>query len=290
MHQRPHLAKQTIDEHMLNKINKKTQSKTDKLSHSEKLAYINNDYCEITRNYTSFYGMNILGVVLFLPVVILCFGATLFLLYDTAFNFERYVETWSSGVGDEFLLHIAFFTIFFMTFVFAAIVNYFIFAPRHYPVRFNRKTGKVYVYDYVMYSITYKLTYNFWCYHTFYKRTKPECKEYDWSQIQAISIYSRNKHSSYSTIRCVVYDSSISTTMIDSFNLISTDAGTDALFMPNYKLWLWISNYMSFNDALLDTSLNTKVGIYGREVKWPDEMDKKSKASSLDEYRKICSE
>lgn len=187
-------------------------------------------------------------------------------------------------------MHFAVVIIFFMTFVFAAVVNYFIFAPRHYPVRFNRKTGKVYVYDHVMYSITYKLTYTFWWYYPFYKRTRPECKEYDWSQIQAISIYSRNKHSSYSTIRCIVYDSSISTTMFDAFNLISTDAGTDALLMPNYKLWLWICNYMSFNDRLLDTSVNTQVGIYGREVKWPDDIDKKSKAFSLDEYRRICSE
>lgn len=185
-------------------------------------------------------------------------------------------------------MHFAVVIIFFMTFVFAAVVNYFIFAPRHYPVRFNRKTGKVYVYDHVMYSITYKLTYTFWWYYPFYKRTRPECKEYDWSQIQAISIYSRNKHSSYSTIRCIVYDSSISTTMIDAFNLISTDAGTDALLMPNYKLWLWIC--MSFNDRLSDTSVNTQVGIYGREVKWPDDIDKKSKAFSLDEYRRICSE
>ncbi|VUT16619.1 DUF6708 domain-containing protein [Klebsiella pasteurii] len=290
MQQRPHLAKQTIDEHQLNKLNKTTQSKTDKLSHSGKLAYINDDYCEITRNYTSFYGMNILGVVLFLPVAILCFGAVLFFFYDAIFNYARYVETWQSRADDQLLMHFAVVIIFFMTFVFAAVVNYFIFAPRHYPVRFNRKTGKVYVYDHVMYSITYKLTYTFWWYYPFYKRTRPECKEYDWSQIQAISIYSRNKHSSYSTIRCIVYDSSISTTMIDAFNLISTDAGTDALLMPNYKLWLWICNYMSFNDRLLDTSVNTQVGIYGREVKWPDDIDKKSKAFSLDEYRRICSE
>lgn len=290
MHRQPHLAKQNIDARLLNQLNKKTQSKTDKLSHSGKLVYINDDCCEITRNYTSFYGMNILGIALFLPVVILCFGVVLFFLYDATFNFKTYIETWSSRPNDHLLLHFAFFIILFMTFAFAAIVNYFIFAPRHYPVRFNRKTGKVYVYDYVLYSITYKLTYTFWWHLPFYKPTKAECKEYDWSLIQAISIFSRNKHSSSSTIRCIVYDSSISTTMIDSFNLISTDAGTDALFMPNYKLWLWISNFMQFNDDLLDTSVNTQVGIYGREVNWPDDLDKKSKASSLDEYRKICPE
>lgn len=100
MHQRPHLAKQTIDARLLNQLNTKTQSKTEKLSHSEKLAYINDDYCEITRNYTSFYGMNITGIVLFLPVVILCFVGILFSLYDITFNFERHVESWNSRSGD----------------------------------------------------------------------------------------------------------------------------------------------------------------------------------------------
>lgn len=142
MHQRPHLAKQTIDARLLNQLNTKTQSKTEKLSHSEKLAYINDDYCEITRNYTSFYGMNILGIVLFLPVVILCFVGILFSLYDITFNFERHIESWNSRSGDYLLLCFGFFISFFMTFIFAAIVNYFIFAPQHYPVRFNRKPAR----------------------------------------------------------------------------------------------------------------------------------------------------
>lgn len=75
----------------------------------------------------------------FLPIVILCFGSVLFFIYDIIFNFERYLDTWRYRADSELLLHIAYCAIFFMSFVFAAILNYFIFAPRHYPIRFNRK-------------------------------------------------------------------------------------------------------------------------------------------------------
>lgn len=69
----------------------KNTDKTEKLSLLEKLAYINDDYCEITRNYTSFYGMNILGIVLFLPICYFVFVGILFSLYDITFNFERHI-------------------------------------------------------------------------------------------------------------------------------------------------------------------------------------------------------
>ena len=92
MHTHPHLIKQTLVPRLINEINKRTQSNSEKLSNSDKLTYINDNYCEITRNYTSFYGMNILSIVLFLPIVILCFGSVLFFIYDIIFNFERYVE------------------------------------------------------------------------------------------------------------------------------------------------------------------------------------------------------
>ena len=80
MRTHPHLIKQTIDPRLINEINKRTQSNSEKLSNSDKLTYINDNYCEITRNYTSFYGMNMLSIVLFLPIVILCFASVLFLL------------------------------------------------------------------------------------------------------------------------------------------------------------------------------------------------------------------
>ncbi len=89
MHTHPHLIKQTLVPRLINEINKRTQSNSEKLSNSDKLTYINDNYCEITRNYTSFYGMNILSIVLFLPIVILCFGSVLFFIYDIIFTFEK---------------------------------------------------------------------------------------------------------------------------------------------------------------------------------------------------------
>lgn len=44
---------------------------------------------------------------------------------------------------------------------------------------------------------------------------------------------------------------------------------------------------MDFKDEMLDMTVNPNVGIYGRKVEWPEEMLKKSTASSLEEYEKI---
>lgn len=237
-----------------------------------------------TRNYTSFYGMNMLSIVLFLPIVILCFASVLFFIYDITFNFERYLDTWRYRADSELMLHIAYCAIFFMSFVFAAILNYFIFAPRHYPIRFNRKTGKVYICDYILNDMSHKSTYTFWWHYPFYKHTKPEYKEYDWEQIQGIAFFAQNRHSSYSTIRCIVYESLDSTNIIDTFNLITTESAIDALHMTNHKLWLWINSFMNFDDEFLEKSINTAPGIWGREVNWPEDMNKKSMLSSMDEY------
>ena len=117
MHTHPHLIKQTLVPRLINEINKRTQSNSEKLSNSDKLTYINDNYCEITRNYTSFYGMNMLSIVLFLPIVILCFASVLFFIYDITFNFERYLDTWRYRADSELMLHIAYCAIFFMSFV-----------------------------------------------------------------------------------------------------------------------------------------------------------------------------
>ncbi|GDD60227.1 hypothetical protein HmCmsJML203_00817 [Escherichia coli] len=118
MRTHPHLIKQTIDPRLINEINKRTQSNSEKLSNSDKLTYINDNYCEITRNYTSFYGMNMLSIVLFLPIVILCFASVLFFIYDITFNFERYLDTWRYRADSELMLHIAYCAIFFHVFCF----------------------------------------------------------------------------------------------------------------------------------------------------------------------------
>lgn len=293
MHQQPHIEKRTIDAQLVKELNKRTQNKADMLESAGKLVYVNDDYCEISRNYSSFYITNILYFFVFLPIVVSGFGVVLFFLYCVAFHFSEYVETFWSRKDDLMIilaLHASIPIILVMTLVFAALVNYFFFTPQYYPIRFNRKTGKIYVYDYILYNIFHKQIYTFWIHHPFFKRTKPECKEFDWDHIQDVNIFARNKYSSNAAIHCLVYESSENINVIDSFALVSNDSATDALYMKNYKLWLWLNNYMNFKDDVLDMTANTDVGIYGRKVKWPDEINRKSVASSLDEYRKICSE
>lgn len=73
MHQQPHIEKRTIDAQLVKELNKRTQNKADTLESAGKLVYVNDDYCEISRNYSSFYITNILyfcpllfpGLVLF---------------------------------------------------------------------------------------------------------------------------------------------------------------------------------------------------------------------------------
>ena len=85
MHTHPHLIKQTIVPRLINEINKRTQSNSEKLSNSDKLTYINDNYCEITRNYTSFYGMNILSIVPFFTYRYFMFWLCFYSLYMTLY-------------------------------------------------------------------------------------------------------------------------------------------------------------------------------------------------------------
>lgn len=68
--------------------------------------------------------------------------------------------------------------------------NYFLFAPKDYPLRFNRKTGKVYVYDYVnlhVWHLAETLTALFK--FPFFLPTRPVEKVFDWQDIQAVETY-----------------------------------------------------------------------------------------------------
>jgi hypothetical protein len=280
--QHTYLAKH-IDDDGLARLNAETRSNTDKLTHAGKLSCVNDDYCEITRNYTSFYGMNILCIALFLPMVILIFLGVIAFLYEAAFDFEWYIDSFWADPNKQqvtLILHFTILVLFALAFPLAALVNYSVFAPRHYPIRFNRKTGKVYVYEYILHDLFHTQPYTFFFHHPFYKKTKPEYKEFAWSDIKGICQFSNNN----ARLNCHVYENN---SIVDSFTLTTGDMGTETMLLNNYKLWLWISSYMDFKDEILDMTVNPNVGIYGRKVEWPEVMLKKSTASSLDEYEKI---
>ncbi|EPV8392269.1 MULTISPECIES: DUF6708 domain-containing protein [Enterobacteriaceae] len=276
-----YLAKH-IDNEGLARINAETRSNTDKLTHAGKLVYVNDDYCEITRNYSSSYGANILLVALFSPIILVIVIGVIVFLYEIIFDFEWYINAYwgnEQELNSTLLFHFAILLSIALSFIFSAIVNYAFFAPRHYPIRFNRKTGKIYVYEYILSGLIKRQPYTFFLHSPFYKKPKPECKEFDWSDIKGS--YSLNYNA---IINCHVYENH---SIVDSFILTSNDTGTETMLMNNYKLWLWISSYMDFKDEMLDMTVNPNVGIYGRKVEWPEVMLKKSTTSSLDEYEKI---
>lgn len=157
--------------------------------------------------------------------------------------------------------------------------NYHFFAPRYYPVRFNRKTGKVYFYHYVLSDWLIKCPNSFWYRYPFYKRTSPEQKEFYWQAIQGVSKFTSGNNASQSSIMCMVHDFA-DNRIIDSFKLISTEGALDALTMNNLKLWLWVNNYMMYNDEIFNKDVLPPPTIYGRAVIWRADIDRKSKLPS----------
>ena len=282
--QNHYLAKQITDTDLKNLI-AETPGDTNKLTHSGKLSYVNDDYCEITRNHSSFYGMNILYIIMLLPLVILSCLVIIIFLYYMIFDFEIYSAFFWQEKSELLLtltIHFSIITIFAIAYFSSFAVNYCFFSPRHYPIRFNRKTGKVYICEYVFMKIlqrpnrNYKARTRF----PFYKRTRPEYKEFPWSSIKGY--YDFYNQRSFICLHAYENES-----ITDIFTLISEKTIIESKYLNNYKLWTWINRYMDFKDEMLDMTVNPNVGIYGRKVEWPEVMLKKSTASSLEEYEKI---
>ncbi|KLF14965.1 hypothetical protein YA27_08090 [Klebsiella aerogenes] len=283
--QNHYLAKQITDTELKNLI-AETPGDTNKLTHAGKLSYVNDDYCEITRNHSSFYGMNILYIIMLLPLVILsCLGIIMFLYY-MIFDFKSYAAFFWQEKSELLLtltIHFGVIIILTIAYFSSFAVNYCFFSPRHYPIRFNRKTGKVYICEYVFFVLlqrpnrNYKARTRF----PFYKRTRPEYKEFSWDSIKGYYDFYQQR----SCICCHVYQNE---NIADTFTLISEKTIIESEYFNNYKLWAWVNHYMDFKDEMLDMTVNPNVGIYGRKVEWPEAMLKKSTASSLEEYEKIA--
>ncbi|MWP48118.1 DUF6708 domain-containing protein, partial [Gilliamella sp. Pas-s27] len=140
------------------------------LSNNKKLRYANDDYCEFSRRLT---GMNP-----FLRIVMIIIAFLIILL--SIFGF--YMVTRDIVVGEEYSLM-------FLPFNFVAIliIQLFLqmflnicFAPEDCPIRLNRKTGKVYIYDHFL------LYFGAWS--TFirspFRAKEITVKEFNWADIQ----------------------------------------------------------------------------------------------------------
>ncbi|WP_338085991.1 DUF6708 domain-containing protein [Limnobaculum eriocheiris] len=186
---------------------------------------------------------------------------------------------------DEQIESIIFSTAFcFCTFVFfcffATLLNYSIFAPKDCPIRLNRKTGKVYIYDYILLNLSTKGLFT----SPFFRVTKPVQKEFNWQDIQAVltsmaaPVSTGGMIRSY-VIRCVVCKPG-TTEMADHFCLTADSS-------LSYDEWMWINSYMAFSDGNLDFTTFEKDNVPGKTIKWLPEYDEKAKVSTIDEYNKI---
>ncbi|WP_329958631.1 DUF6708 domain-containing protein [Limnobaculum parvum] len=163
----------------------------------------------------------------------------------------------------------------------ATLLNYSLFAPKDCPIRLNRKTGKVYIYDYILLNLSTKGLFT----SPFFRVTKPVQKEFDWQDIQAVltsmaaPVSTGGMLRSY-VIRCVVCKPG-TTEMIDHFCLTADSS-------LSYDEWMWINSYMAFSDDNLDTTTFEKDNVPGKAIIWKPEYDEKAKVSSMEEYQSVA--
>ncbi|MBI0095780.1 MULTISPECIES: DUF6708 domain-containing protein [Gilliamella] len=152
--------------------------------------------------------------------------------------------------------------------------------PADYPVRFNRKTGKVYVYEPMLSKRLY-----YFPLREIRKLYKPVIKVYDWQSIDGM--VSRHGFFFQQEIFAAVIDRQTDT-LIDYFSL------WDNANYVHKSEWRWLLCYMNGMEGM-----NYKGKIRGRfwlgrlfncfapEFNWPEGIDKASRAESLEELAKI---
>lgn len=148
--------------------------------------------------------------------------------------------------------------------------------PAEYPVRFNRKTGKVYVYEPQL-----SKHYYYFPIREIIRLYKPIIKVYDWQDIEGM--VSRRGYTFIQVIFAAVIDRK-SDTIIDHFTL------WDNANSFNKEEWRWLLSYMDGMEGM-----NYKGKLYGRfwvgrlfnffapEFNWPEGIDKASRAESMAE-------
>ena len=164
-------------------------SGSDKLDHNDTLRFVNDDYCEISHCRPNARYRHLLHVVLTGLMTLLVGTATIFFLCTGGIEMtiQIFTEANHDDKGTWMLMVI---TIILLDAISFTAFNYFLFAPKDYPVRFNRKTGKVYVYDYVNLHVwhlseTIISLFKF----PFFLPTRPIQKVFDWQDIQAVETY-----------------------------------------------------------------------------------------------------
>ncbi|OCG30428.1 hypothetical protein A9G45_01655 [Gilliamella sp. HK2] len=242
------------------------------LSNNKKLRYANDDYCEFSRR--SGGGFFARGITAFISSIL--FLLSLFFVFTGIFVIT---------VSDDriIIISVILLIIFVAYFLLQFLLNT-LFAPEDCPIRLNRKTGKVYIYDH---SLLYFGTWTTLTRSPF-RAKEITVKEFNWADIQgcmtsvSVPTGSGGMVRSY-RLECVVCEPN-TTNVIDHFLLA---AGSSL----GYDEWMWINSYMAFSDNNLDAEFMPEEDFtWPIKVNWPEEIDKKSKASSLEEYQQIDAE
>ncbi|OCG61595.1 hypothetical protein A9G48_09840 [Gilliamella sp. wkB18] len=244
------------------------------LSNNKKLRYANDDYCEFSRRLPVMqYFLRCITVIFSLIFVVSIILGILFIIYIiTKLNEGR-----SIFILCTFLIILSF-QLFLQMFLNIC------FAPEDCPIRLNRKTGKVYIYDHFL------LYFGAWSTFTRspFRAKEISVKEFNWADIQgcmtsvSVPLASGGMVRSY-RLECVVCEPN-TTKVIDHFLLAAYSS-------LNYYEWMWINSYMAFSDNNLDAEFMPEEEFtWPIKVNWPEEIDKKSKASSLEEYQQIDAE
>ena len=237
------------------------------------LRFGNNTFIEIGRTGDQFDRTlsTVLGLVLSIACIV--FIGKLFYIFTTL---TQYSSKWEPVIicSGILLLTFLFSLSFFQNFVKSVIW------PADYPVRFNRKTGKVYVYEPMLSKRLY-----YFPLREIRKLYKPVIKVYDWQSIDGM--VTRNGFFLRQEIFAAVIDRQTDT-LIDYFSL------WDNANYVHKSEWRWLLCYMNGMEGM-----NYKGKIRGRfwlgrlfncfapEFNWPEGIDKASRAESLEELAKI---
>lgn len=237
------------------------------LTSNKKLRYCNDNYCELSRR------PSIMQSLIKWIFILISFLTILLTLFTT--GMVIFLSSYGYTSKEIVIFIPSSFLVFYVGYVFLHLFLCLITAPEDCPIRLNRKTGKVYIYEHNI-----MLPVGSWAMlkTSLFKVKNITIKEFDWNAIQAVLTSVSMPLSSGGTVRnyrieCVICLPD-KNKIIDHF-ILST--GTDLC----YDEWMWINSYMNFSDKNLDKTTFEKNSWLAKKIVWPAEIDKKSQASSL---------
>ena len=245
------------------------------LSNNKKLRFVNDDYCEFSRRNI---GWGKIGRSITLVIIAPLMFMILFTLYAIIPDI----------IGDPIEYNLIFIPccilFIYIIYILVQFIFNLLFAPEDCPIRLNRKTRKVYIYEHFLLYFGTRATFT----RSPFRAKEITVKEFDWADVQAVITSVSSPIASGGVVRtyrieCVVCEPN-SNHIADHF-ILSTHNSLC------YDEWMWINSYMAFSDENLDKKLKPEDEFsWPIKVNWPEEIDKKSKASSLEDYNRINGE